>query len=209
MLDILRQGLATEFPNAERIGCPGSSLLKGIAQGKVSLTEAEPWLDHLGSCSPCFREFKEFRRQATNQRRRMLTLVATAAVLLFAVGGWLWVRARHSVQTTETAVLDLRDRSVVRGQSPSDTGQAPLEIPRTTKHLVLDLPIGSKEGPYDVGLITANGNELLRATGTAELRDHINRLRVDVDLSSIRSGNYSLGIREPSLEWTRYPIRVF
>jgi hypothetical protein len=209
LLDILRRGLAKEFPNPERIGCPGSSLLKGIAQGKVSLTEAEPWLDHLGSCSPCFQEFKEFRRQSTNQRRRVLALVATAALLLLAVGGWLWVRARPSVQTSDTAVLDLRERSVARGQNPSDTDQAPLEIPRTAKHLVLDLPIGSKEGPYDVGLITATGDELLRATGTAELRDHINRLRVDIDLSSIRSGDYSLGIREPNLEWARYPIRVF
>ena len=208
MLEVLRQGLATEFPNPDRIGCPGSSLLKGIAQGKVSLTESEPWLDHLGSCSPCFKEFKEFRRQSTNQRRRVLTLVATAALLLFVAGGWLWVRARHSVPTTETAVLDLRERSVARGQNPPDTGQAPLEISRSTKHLVLDLPIGSKEGPYDVGLITASGDELLRATGTAELRDHINRLRVDVDLSSIRPGVYSLGVREPNLEWARYPIRV-
>ena len=74
LLDILRQGLATEFPNPERIGCPGNALLKGIAQGKVSLTEAEPWLDHLGSCSPCFQEFKEFRRQSAIQRRRVLTV---------------------------------------------------------------------------------------------------------------------------------------
>jgi hypothetical protein len=209
LLDILRQGLATEFPNPERIGCPGNALLKGMAQGKVSLTEAEPWLDHLGSCSPCFKEFKEFRRQSTNQRRRVLTLVATAAVLLFAVGGWLWVRARHSVQTTETAVLDLRERSVARGQNPSDTGQAPLEIPRTAKHLVLDLPIGSKEGPYDVGLITNTGDELLRARGMAELHDHITDLRVDVDLSGVQAGTYSLGLRQAGLEWTRYPIRVF
>jgi hypothetical protein len=209
LLEILRQGLATEFPNPERIGCPGSSLLRDIAKGKVSLTEAEPWLDHLGSCSPCFQEFKEFRRQRINQRRRVLTLVATAAVLLFSVGGWLWVRARHSVQTTDTTVLDLRERSVARGQNPSDMTQAPLEIPRTAKHLVLDLPIGSKEGPYDVGLLTDTGDELLRATGTAELRDHINRLRVDVDLSSVGPGTYSLGVRQPSLEWTRYPVRVF
>ncbi len=138
----------------------------------------------------------------------MLALVATAAVLLFAVGGWLWVRARHSVQTTDTAVLDLRERSVARGQNPSDTSQAPLEISRGTKHLVLDLPIGSKEGPYDVGLITDTGDELLRATGTAELRDHINRLRVDVDLSSIRPGTYSLGVRQAGLEWSRYPVRL-
>src|SRR5580692_4986920 len=142
LLDILRQGLSTEFPNPERIGCPGKALLKGIAQGKVSLTEAEPWLDHLGSCSPCFQEFKEFRGQSAIQRRRVLAWVATAALLLFTVGGWLWVRARHSAEATDTAVLDLRERSVTRGRNQSDTGQAPLEIPRTAKHLVLDLPIG-------------------------------------------------------------------
>src|SRR6202795_5129746 len=144
LLDILRQGLATEFPNPERIGCPGSALLKGIAQGKVSLIEAEPWLDHLGSCSPCFQEFKEFRRQSAIQRRRVMTWVATAAVLLFALGGWLWVRARHSAETTDTAVLDLREQSVVRGQSQADAVQVPLEIPRSAKYLMVDLPIGSK-----------------------------------------------------------------
>ena len=118
-------------------------------------------------------------------------------------------RIRQRGQTIETAVLDLRDRSVARGQNPSDTSQPPLDIPRTAKHLVLDLPIGSKEGPYDVGLLTDTGDELLRMTGMAELRDHTNHLRVDVDLSSIRPGTYSLGIRQPSLGWTRYPVRVF
>ena len=113
------------------------------------------------------------------------------------------------MQTTEIAVLDLRDRSVARGQNPSDTGQAPLEIPRTAKHLVLDLPIGSKEGPYDVGLLSDTGELILRATGMAELHDHITGLRVDVDLTSIRPGTYYLAVRQASLEWTRYSIRVF
>ena len=179
-----------------------------MARGKVSLTEAEPWLDHLGSCSPCFREFKEFRRQSTNQRRRVLTLVATAAVLLVAVGGWLLVRGRHSVETTDTAVLDLRERSVARGQGASEAGQAPLAVPRTAKHLVLDLPIGSKEGPHDVGLLTETGDEIVRATGMAQLHDHITTLRVDVDLGGVRPGAYSLAVRQPNLEWTRYPVRV-
>jgi hypothetical protein len=209
LLDILRQGLATEFPNPGRIGCPGDALLKRIAQEKVSLIEAEPWLDHLGSCSPCFQEFKEFRRQSAIQRRHVLTLLATAAVLLFAVGGWLWVRARQSVEVTDTAVLDLRERSVARGQSEPDTGQAPLEIPRTAKHLVLDLPIGSKEGHYDIGLLTEAGDQILSATGIAQLHDHVTDLRVDIDLRSVQSGSYFLGVRQAGVEWSRYSIRVF
>jgi hypothetical protein len=143
------------------------------------------------------------------QRRRVLTWAATAAVLLFAVGGWLFVRGRHSVETTDTAVLDLRERSAPRGQGQSETGHAPLEIPRTAKHLILDLPIGSKEGPYEVGLLTETGDQILRAMGTAQLHDHITDLRVDIDLSDARAGAYSLGVRQPSLEWSRYPVRVF
>jgi len=143
------------------------------------------------------------------QRRQVLMLVATAAVLLFVVGGWLWVRGRHSVETTDTAVLDLRERSVARGQGQSETSHAPLEISRTAKHLILDLPIGSKEGPYEVGLLTETGDQILRATGIAQLHDHITDLRVDTDLTSIPPGAYSLGVRQPSLEWTQYPIRVF
>ena len=135
--------------------------------------------------------------------------MAAAAVLLFAVGGSLWwVRARHSVTATDTAVLDLRERSVARGQNSSDAGQAPLEIPRTTKHLVLDLPIGSKEGQYDVGLLTEAGDQILHARGIAQLRDQIMDLRVDVDLSSIPPGTYSLGIRRSNVEWTRYEVLV-
>ena len=141
------------------------------------------------------------------QRRRVLTLVATAAVLLFAVGGWLWVRARHSIEATDTAVLDLRERSVTRGQNPSES--APLQISRTTKHMVLELPIGSKEGPYDVGLLTETGDQVLRATGIAKMDDHITDLRVDVDFGGVQTGTYSLGLRQAGLEWTRYPIRVF
>ena len=207
ILDVLARGLSREFPNPERVGCPDSSILRGIASHKLPLAQAEPWFDHLSSCSPCFQDFTTFRREATGQRRRIQVWLAAAAVLLFAVGGWLLLRTRPSAQT-ETAVLDLRDRSVVRGQNPSETGQAPLEIPRSAKHLVLDLPIGSKEGPYDVGLFTETGDQILRATGTAQLHDHVTGLRVDVDVRSVPPGAYFLGVRQPGLEWSRYPIRL-
>ena len=143
------------------------------------------------------------------RRRHALTWVATAAVLLFALGGWLWVRARRSVEATDTAVLDLRERSVARGQNQSETVKPPLEIQRTARHLVLDLPIGSKEGPYDVALLTETGDQIVLTTGMARLQDHITDMRVDVDLSSVQAGAYSLGLRQAGLEWTRYPIRVF
>ena len=208
LLDILRQGLAKEFPNPGRIGCPGSTLLNRIAQRRVSLTELEPWIEHLGSCSPCFQEFSQFRKQSAMRLRRTQVWLAAAAVLVFAVAGWLWMRTRPSVQTA-SVTLDLRERSVSRGPNPGDAAQPPLEIPHAAKHLTVEMPIGSKEGSYDVALFSEAGSEVLRAAGTAQLENHVVMLRADIDLAGVRPGPYSLGLRQTGLEWTRFPVRVF
>jgi hypothetical protein len=209
VLDLLTQGLSREFPNPQRVGCPGSAVLRGIYFRKLRLAEVEPWLEHLGSCSPCFQEFTELRKQATTRRRRTQAWLAVAAVLIFAVAGWLWMRTQHSVQPTETAVLDLRELSVGRGQDSLQTDQRTLRVHRSAKHLTLDLPIGSKEGAYDIAILSESGAEILGATGTAQLQDHVVSLRADVDVSGVRPGLYSLALRQPGLEWTRYPLRVF
>jgi hypothetical protein len=207
LLGILRQGLATEFPNPGRIGCPGNARLQGIAQKKVSLLEAEPWLEHLGSCSPCYQEFREFRRQWGRQRRRVQAWVAVAAILIFAGAGWLWMRTRTSLPVVDTAMLDLRDRSPVRG-TETEPALPPLVIPWSVKHLVLDLPIGSREGRYDVALLNEAGDEVVRTSGIAQMEDHSVILRVEINLERVRKGPYFLGIRQRDLDWTRVPARV-
>ena len=118
------------------------------------------------------------------------------------------MRTRPSVQTT-SVTLDLRERSVSRGQNPTDAAQPPLEISHAANHLTVEMPIGSKEGRYDVALFSEAGDEVLRAAGTAQLENHVVILRVDVDVAGVRPGPYSLGLRQPDLEWTRFPVRVF
>src|SRR5271157_5047507 len=209
VLDLLARGLSREFPNPQRVGCPDSAVLRGIAFRKLRLSEVDRWLEHLSSCSPCYQEFTELRKEATSQRRRTQAWLAVAAVIILAVAGWLWVRTQHSVRPTETAVLDLRGFSVGRGQNPTQTDQRPLEIQRSAKHLILDLPIGSKEGTYDIAILSESGAHILGATGTAQLQDHIVSLRADVDVGGVPPGLYLLALRQPGLEWTRYPLRVF
>jgi hypothetical protein len=207
ILNLLSRGLSQDFPNPQRVGCPDSAMLKGIALHKVPLAEADPWLDHFSSCSPCFQEFTQFRKQAVDRRRTQVWLAA-AAVLVCAVAGWLWVRTHPSVQTSATVVLDLRERSVARGENSADTKQLALEIPRTAKHLIMDLPLGSKEGSYDLALLNEAGDEVSRATGTATLEDHIVILRADIDIRNLSPGLYFLGLRQLGPEWSRYPARV-
>ena len=208
VLDLLTRGLSREFPNPQRVGCPDSAVLRGIAFRKLRLSEADRWLEHLSSCSPCYQEFTELRKEATSQRRRTQAWIAVAAVLIFAVAGWLWVRIHHSVQPPETAVLDLRDLSLARGQNPNQAGQRPLEIHRSVKHLILDLPIGSKEGAYEIGLLSETGAPVLGSSGTARLEDQVVILRLDLDVSRVQSGRYFLALRQPGLEWARYPVRI-
>jgi hypothetical protein len=104
-------------------------------------------------------------------------------------------------------VLDLRNYSSERGE-PTSSNQPPLEIPRTTKHLTLYLPVGSKEGNYDLAVLGETGDEVLRATGMARLEDHVVVLQADIVFGRIRPGSYFLGVRQPGLEWTRFPIRA-
>src|ERR1700731_3725239 len=80
ILDALGRGLLKEFPNPERAGCPGSDVLRRIASHEMPLPEAEKWLDHLTSCSPCYSDFSHF--QAVHRRRRTQRLLAIAASIL-------------------------------------------------------------------------------------------------------------------------------
>jgi len=61
ILEVLSRGLRKEFPNPTRSGCPPADVLKRIAGHEMPLSEAEAWLDHLTSCSPCYTEFCEFQ----------------------------------------------------------------------------------------------------------------------------------------------------
>jgi hypothetical protein len=206
ILDLMGKGLSGDFPNPQRVGCPDSALLRRIALRKVPLSEADRWLNHFSSCSPCFREFTQFRKQVSDRRRTQIWL-AVAAVFVFAVVGWILVRPRPQMHSVVVVVLDLRDRETVRGENPPETVPL-LVVPRNAKTLHLELPIGSNEGAYDLALLDQSGAEVFRTSATAKLEDHIVVLTSDVDLAGVSPGSYFLGLRQRDLEWTRFRIRL-
>jgi hypothetical protein len=105
-------------------------------------------------------------------------------------------------------VLDLRGRATVRGEGTPETSQPPLQVPRSAKTLNMELPVGSNEGTYDVAVINPTGAEFFRTSATARFEDHVVVLRANVDLAGVPPGSYFLGVRQPGLEWTRFPIRL-
>jgi hypothetical protein len=61
ILRVLGRSLLNDYPNPSRAGCPPAEVLKRIAAHEMPLSEAEKWLDHLGSCSPCYRDLRQFQ----------------------------------------------------------------------------------------------------------------------------------------------------
>jgi len=173
----------------------------------MPLAEAEKWLDHLGSCSPCYRDFSQFQRTYQLRRKRTLLAIAASILVCASIGGWGLVRWHNENQFTQVAVLDLRNRSATRGIEPNPEVK-PLQVSREASRLGILLPLGSSEGEYDVRIATQSGESLVTAIGTAKLSEGVTALRVVLRMSSVSPGTYILQIRKAGLEWNSYPLVV-
>ena len=205
VLDALGRGLLREFPNPERTGCPGSDVLRRIAAHQMPLTEAERWLEHLTSCSPCYSDFSRFREAYQRAKRRTLLAVAASVLVVATAATWWIIRTQDEIRTAQSAVLDLRNRSVARG-SEAPPAEPPLEITRTVTRLEIYLPLGSSEGQYEVRIVTRAGESISTTNGTAKLNNHITSLQVGLNLSSARTGAYIFQVRRDSQDWNSYPL---
>lgn len=205
LFDLMAQALSQEFPNPGRIGCPDPEVLRGIAFHKLPLDEVRRWLDHLSTCSPCFQQCSEFRKEAGRQRqRRRWTAAGGSAILLLAIAGWVWLQTHK----TATEVLDLRQVAALNPQNPGSQQQQTLVLYRWARHLVVDLPPGSKPGTEEIAIFTETDVEIFDTTATARSEREAVYVEVDVDASRFQPGQYLLGIRQPDVAWTEYPVRV-
>jgi hypothetical protein len=202
---VLGRGLLKEFPKPERTGCAGSDVLMRIASKRMPLAEAEKWLNHLGSCSPCYKDFSELRRVREVQRRRTLLAIAASILVAGAIAGRVLIQRHNETVLTQTASLDLRNSSASRSPEPN-LGEPPLELRRRFSRLNIYLPLGSPEGTYEVRIVTTSGDSLLSAGGPAQLNDGITLLQVRGNLAFAQPGQCILQIRKAPSEWTSYPV---
>src|SRR5215471_823037 len=203
----MRWGLLRDFPNPQRIGCPGPDILRKIASHEMPLSEAEKWLDHLTSCSPCYADFKRFQEALEWRRRRVLLVAAAGVLVAAAVTGWALLHRWSANLSAQTAILDLRDRSISRG-TEANPGEPPLEISRRVSHVKIYLPLGSSDGYYGVRISGSQDRVLFSTNGIASTQQGITSLVVDVNLSSASPGVYLLQLGKAGSGWASYPLRV-
>ena len=182
-----------------------------MARHQVPISEIDPWIDHLGSCSECFGEFNRLKA-ASGARRRRVFLYAAAACVLLAGAGFLWrffgrgpgiPRPVAGVAATNPAVIT-GDRSGRQDVASTAADREPFEVmfnlarsatrgekstndsqvirvPARLLDCRMTLPFGSSDGLYYIQVQRPAQSDVLK---TAQGNATINDgdVRLDVEL---------------------------
>lgn len=213
LLRLLAESALNDYPNPERIGCPGQDFLRTLAYRRKLIPVSDPRLDHVVRCSPCFREFTNFQAAAKRRRnRRWAAITTVAAVIVIVLALWIagvfarLVPAGPASATPITAQINLQNRSVTRGSKSQQENE--IIVPRGQVRLTILLPFGSDEGTYHVQILRELDRPLVDSNGQASIVEGVTRLSVSLNTSSLAPGKYLLGIRRPPLDWAFNPILV-
>lgn len=228
--ELLQQSILRHYPNPERKGCQGTSVLTQLAKQRLPHEDSR-W-SHVERCSPCYQEFlnlrREFKEHRNPEQARAKWLVATAtAMIIVALSVWSLrdrltlsdpqlpeTAARPSVDSASAfanASLDFRNQSVTRSPSRQDTPATELaRVPRGRLALTIILPLGSEPGEYMIRLLKTETDpmELASFLGSATIESGLTILRVSADLSIFERGGYVLAIRrgQDSLRYYRFDL---
>lgn len=66
LLEAFERIIREDFPNPQRIGCPGHEALLKLAEGSGHVQQTRLFA-HIRQCAPCFDELKELRRKAVDR----------------------------------------------------------------------------------------------------------------------------------------------
>ncbi len=215
LFQLLAKSALNDYPNRERLGCPGQEFLRTLAFHRKSIPLNDSRLDHVVHCSPCFRELTEIK--TAGKRRRNAAWAGFGAVAaIIAIGVALWaagVFARHpSPNGTSSnpiiAQINLQNRSINRGGSAPSQQNETILVPKGQLKLTILLPFGSEAGTYDIEILKEVDKPLITGSGQAEISDGVTKLVVSLNTSSLPAGKYLLGIRQRPLEWAFSPITI-
>ena len=211
----LQQAILRDYPNPERKGCPDGAVLRALAEKPLNQpVENDLHWQHITHCSECYREFLAFN-EAFRQRRKhrqvqvRWALVGTAAVALLVAFLGL-NRGLLVPKRPQNAELAYLKRTVdIPSMSRSGNGDepAPIYLERRPMELTVHLPIGSKQGRYEVQL-RKDETTLLSTKADAQLQDGTTAFLVRMDLTKFSPGSYKINVRQVPFDWNYYPVII-
>jgi hypothetical protein len=221
-VDFIKDYFLEANPNPERVGCPGETTIKALAEDRLPVSN--PGRLHMAACSECFAEYRGFRLKwlDTRKTRRMVLAWAIAASLtLFAVAGGIWesqhlrTAASRGLETTANAPVDsqvdLFNAGTFRGAGDGINELQAVTLPAAVVHLSLTLPRFSDPGRYQILVSRDKGASQIVAKAAAQTRETNNREVLDatLDLRSAKQGSYFLAtVRDQDSGTYYYPLTV-
>ena len=212
---LLQDSLLRDYPNPERRGCPGESVLRKVSQKRWDESiENDPRWHHITHCSECYGEFlafkKAYRRRVDTNKSRVIATVAVAAAVAVLALLFLLNRGPLQVKRPQNAELAYVKRMVnipSMSRSGEDEKPKPLLLDRKPLELIVELPVGSKAGPYEVQL-KKDSRTLLTSASEAAIKDGTTSFAVRVNLSAFAPGDYSIVVRQVPFDWNYYPVTI-
>jgi hypothetical protein len=212
----LQDSILSQYPNPERKGCPGSAVLQSLATrySDESVEGDENWR-HVTHCSECYREFLDFRLNYKGHAKRRSLLIAwgvAAAILALAVGLFFAKRERNAAgpERPQNAEVAYHKRTIdipSMTRSENARGSSSIALNREPEELTVNLPVGSKAGTYEFGLLKGD-RAIVSAHADAEIHNGTTAFIVKIDLSKVASGEYSMNVRRVPWDWSHFPVVV-
>jgi len=184
---------------------------------KLSHPNFDDIVDHIAMCAPCLEECNRRRRRYRFQRH-CRRVAGVAALLLLGLLLWRNYPSRHQLpkeqvakQTLMPLVAAALDYSAWTAErSASRLPQNP-EAPRLARErlaLTLLLPIGTEDGSYSVQILSASGEIVAHATGIATWTGGAEKLNINLDLTALSAGAYTIAIRPADGSPRTYPLML-
>jgi hypothetical protein len=143
------------------------------------------------------------------RKHRRVASITTSILAVFAVAvGLFWSRQGYphgSRAPTEIAV-DLRPFEPKRG-AMNTPGGTPV-VPRRNLKVSFALPVGMDPGQYEIRLMDEQLHVVRQTSGEAVLQNYEVHLLTQMDLSSLKPGEYRLWIRRGAQSWRNYPLEI-
>jgi hypothetical protein len=228
--DPIEELLLRAYPNPERKGCPGSEVIRSLANKAVS--PDDPAWQHIWKCSPCFAEFRDLRdsrrrSERAVRRKRNIYWAAAAAIILICIGAALAAlllnrqkpvpqpgpiaETAKEAPPYPAAVLNLEGVSTTRS-AEKNTSTGPVQIqtlPRRIVDLTVYLPRGSEDGQYQLEFLSARDEVLLSSTARAVITRGLTEFSMLLDLTKIAPGTYTVRSRRlPHGTWRMSSVTV-
>src|SRR5262249_24333472 len=116
------------YPNPDRTGCRGPEILREMAEREFP-HEHPFWDEHVSHCSPCYREFLDFRNRVLtleSRSRRNATLAVAVAIALIVAAGSIYFFLQKTHETAGRAKAATQKKSSVPHVSQGQrAGEAP------------------------------------------------------------------------------------